>query len=65
MPRSARPTPPLLLPPAQPYQLSIALDAIILRGMTPSEREKVLTDLASLLLLAAGAATGEPDDVEH
>jgi hypothetical protein len=45
MPRSARPTPPLLLPPAQPYQLSIALDAIILRGMTPSEREKVLSHL--------------------
>jgi hypothetical protein len=53
------------LPPAPPYQLSIALDAISLRGMTPSEREKVLTHLASLLLLAAGVATGEPDDAEH
>lgn len=65
MPRSARSTPPLLLPPAQPYQLSIALDAISLRGMTPSEREKVLTHLASLLLLAAGATTRECDDVER
>jgi hypothetical protein len=53
------------LPSAPPYQLSIALDAISLRGMTPSEREKVLTHLASLLLLAAGVATGEPDNVEH
>jgi hypothetical protein len=35
----------------------MALDSISLRGMSPSEREKVLTHLASLLLLAACAAT--------
>ncbi len=57
--------PPLLSPPAQPHQLSIALDSIRLRGMSPPEREEVLTHLASLLLLAAGVATGESDDVEH
>jgi hypothetical protein len=33
--------------------------------MSPSEREKVLTQLASLLLLAAGAATTESEDVER
>lgn len=65
MAKSPIPHPPLLPLPAQPHQLSIALDSISLRGMSPSEREKVLTQLASLLLLAAGAATRECDDVER
>jgi hypothetical protein len=65
MAKSPIPPAPLRSPPAQPHQLSMALDSISLRGMSPSEREKVLTHLASLLLLAAGAATGEPDDAEH
>ena len=64
MAKSPIPHPPLPSLPVQPHQLSIAFDAISLRGMTPSEREKVLTHLASLLLLAAGAATEESDDVE-
>jgi hypothetical protein len=59
------PIPPLLSPPAQPHQLSIALDSINLGGMSRSEREKVLTQLASLLLLAAGAPARESDDVER
>lgn len=59
------PIPPLLSPPTRPHQLSIALDSINLQGMSPSEREKVLTQLASLLLLAAGAATTESEDVER
>jgi hypothetical protein len=33
--------------------------------MSPSEREKVLVNLASLLMQAAGAVTGEHDDDEH
>ena len=48
-----------------PHQFSIAFDSIRLRGMSPSERTKVLSRLASLLMQAAGAATGEHDDDER
>ena len=56
------PAMPMLPPPTQPQQLSIAFDALLRRGITPAERARVLTHRASLLLLAAGAETGEPDD---
>jgi hypothetical protein len=55
---------PLLLPTA-PRQLSIAFESIWLRGISQSERAKVLTHLASLLILAAGVADKESDDDEH
>jgi hypothetical protein len=46
-------------------QLSMTLDSVRLRGMSPSERSTVLARLASLLLEAAGVAAGECDDDEH
>ena len=55
------PTTPLSTTTA-PHQLSIAFDSIQLRGLSPSERAKVLTHLARVLMQAAGAATGERDD---
>ena len=48
-----------------PRQLSMALDSVRLRGMSPSERSTVLARVASLLLEAAGVAAGERDDDEH
>jgi hypothetical protein len=48
-----------------PRQLSMALDSVRLRGMSPSERITVLARLASLLLEAAGVAARESDDDEH
>jgi hypothetical protein len=48
-----------------PRQLSMALDSVRLRSMSPSERSVVLARLASLLLEAAGVAAGEYDDDEH
>jgi hypothetical protein len=40
-------------------------DSARLRGMTPAERRISLVRLASLLLEAAGVATGEDDDGER
>ena len=63
---SPKPAPrPLLSALTAPQQLSIAFDSIRLQGMSPSERAKVLAHLARLLMLAAGAATGEHDDDER
>jgi len=58
-------TPPLVLRPAAPRQLSIPFDSARLRGMTPAERRTSLARLASLLLEAAGIAAGERDDDER
>ena len=44
------------------HQLSLALDAAKLRGMSPTERGRALALLARLLLEAAGAAVGAHDD---
>lgn len=57
------PVPALPSPP--PRQLSMALDSVRLRGMSPSERVTALTLLASLLMEAAGIAEGERDDDER
>jgi hypothetical protein len=65
MAKPPRPSPKSLPLPAQARQLSIAYEPIQLRGISPSEREKVLTHLARLLILAAGAETGESDDAER
>jgi hypothetical protein len=57
-----RPLPPK--PSRVPHQLSMALDAVKLRGLSPAERGKALALLARLLLEAAGAGTagGRDDD---
>ena len=52
-------------PVTTPRQLSMALDSVRLRGMSPSERRAVLARLAGLLLEAAGAAVQERDDDEQ
>ena len=55
-----RPSPPQ--PSRVPRQLSMALDAVKLRGLSLAERGRVLALLARLLLEAAGAgAAGERD----
>jgi hypothetical protein len=57
------PTP--ALPSKPPRQLSMALDSVSLRGMSPSERGIALAQLAILLMEAAGVATEERGDDEH
>jgi hypothetical protein len=57
--------PTLAASSATPRQLSIPFDSARLRGMSPSERSTILVRLASVLLEAAGAASGECDDDEH
>jgi hypothetical protein len=52
----------LMLPLDAPRQLSMALDSVRLRGMSPSERRAALSSLANLLMEAAGAVAGEADD---
>lgn len=50
-------------PSRVPRQLSMALDAVKLRGLSPSERGRAVALLARLLLEATGAGTaGERDD---
>jgi hypothetical protein len=58
------PTAPRSLPTTV-RQLSIAFDSIPLRAMSPTERARVLTQLARLLMLAAGVVKAERDDDEH
>lgn len=57
------PTP--ALPSTAPRQLSMVLDSVRLRGMSPSERGAALARLAGLLLEAAGVAVRESDDDER
>lgn len=59
-------TPPRsVLLPIAPRQLSIPFDPVGLRGMTPAEHRISLARLTSLLLEAAGMATGEHDNGER
>jgi hypothetical protein len=51
--------------PAASRQLSIAFETVPLRGMSQTERAKIIAHLANILLQAAGAATGERDDDER
>ncbi len=53
------------LPSKPPRQLSMALDSVRLRGMSPSERRTALARLATLLMEAAGVAAGERDNDER
>jgi hypothetical protein len=46
-------------------QLRIAFDSIRLRGMSAAERARVLAQLATLLMQAAGAAREERDDEQR
>ena len=56
-----RPSPPK--PSRVPRQLSMALDAVKLHGLSPTERGRAVALLARLLLEAAGVGTaGERDD---
>jgi hypothetical protein len=45
-----------------PRQLSMALDSVKLRGMSPPERSAALALLARPLMEAAGVAAAESDD---
>lgn len=45
-----------------PLQLSMALDPVRLRGLSPSERRAVIALLAGLLLEAGGVAARESDN---
>ncbi len=49
-------------PPSAPRQLSMALDSVKLRGMSPTERSVAVALLACLLIEAAGIAAGAGDD---
>jgi len=53
--------PPASVPasPTAPLQLKMAFESMRLRQMNPPERERMITQLASLLMLAAGAAAEE------
>ena len=54
--------PPKEDPAPAPRQLSMALDSVKLRGMSPLERSAALELLARLLMEAAGVAPAETDD---
>ena len=54
--------PPKEEPAPAPRQLSMALDSVKLRGMSPLERSAALELLARLLMKAAGVAPAETDD---
>ena len=56
LPTAARPS------AAAPRQLSLALDAAKLRGVTPPDRGAALALLARLLMEAAGVVATERDD---
>jgi len=57
-----KPVSVLQLPPIEPRQLSIALDAPQLRGPSPSERDAVRGARPGLLLEAADIPAWEADD---
>jgi hypothetical protein len=48
-----------------PRQLSMALDSVELRGLTPIERKTAVSRLARLLMEAVGVALEEHRDDEH
>ncbi len=59
----------LLLPapatPAAPRQLSMVFESPVLQGMSPYQRAKAVTQLAIVLMQAAGMQTQEARDDEH
>ena len=56
-----------LAPPAHlsQRQLSMVFESPVLQGMAPSERASAITQLAILLLQAAGVHHAGADDGEH
>jgi len=60
-----KPLPTPTLPSTAPRQLSMALDSVKLRGLSPPERRTALVRLASLLMEAAGVVVEERDDDER
>jgi hypothetical protein len=50
--------------PRAPHQLRMAFESAVLLDLTVSERANVITQLATLLLQAAGQAAGD-DDGQH
>jgi hypothetical protein len=55
----------LALPSKPPRQLTMALDSVSVRGMSPSEHRTALAQLAALLMEAAGIAAGEHGNDER
>ncbi len=49
-------------PAPAPRQLSLALDCVKLRGISPPERAVIIVRLARMLLEAAGVPMRERDD---
>jgi hypothetical protein len=49
-------------PAPAPRQLSLALDGVTLRSLSPPERTVIIVRLARILLEAAGVPMGERDD---
>jgi hypothetical protein len=49
-------------PATAPRQLSLALDSVKLRGISPPERTVIIVRLARILLEAAGVPMRERDD---
>lgn len=65
LPRAQAVSPtPAPLQPRAPHQLSMAFESAVLLDLTLSERAIVVTQLATLLLQAAGQAAGG-DDGQH
>lgn len=56
-----KPSPPVLALTV-PRHLAMALDAVNMRGKSPSERNTVLVRLATLLLEGAGVTAQESGD---
>ena len=52
-------------PAPAPRQLSLALDSVTLRGISPPERTVIIVRLARILLEAAGVPMRECDDERH
>jgi hypothetical protein len=48
--------------PSTPKQLQMQFDSMRLRGMSPLDRQQIVTRLATLLTEAAGAAEPEGSD---
>ena len=67
MSSSPRPHLKRLVPPAPvaQRQLSMAFEAPVLQGMSPSERARAIAQLATLLLQAAGMQRTGVDNGDH
>ena len=52
-------------PAPAPRQLSLALDSVKLRGLSPPERTVIIVRLARILLEAARVPMRERDDERH